>query len=96
MRVPIVDKPGENIKKYFDQTNAFIQKVKNQEHGKVLVHCQAGISRSPTIVVAYLMKVNKLTFNSATKMVLNIRSFIEPNFSFTNQLLDYEEEIKNK
>jgi protein tyrosine phosphatase len=44
-----------NIRRYFDQTNEFLSKCKIKNE-KVLVHCQAGISRSSSIVLAYLIK----------------------------------------
>jgi protein-tyrosine phosphatase len=44
-----------NIRSHFDQTNEFISKCKEQNE-KVLVHCQAGISRSSSIVLAYLIR----------------------------------------
>ena len=44
-----------NIKKYFEQTNQFLSECKRKNE-KVLVHCQMGISRSSSIVLAYLMK----------------------------------------
>lgn len=49
------DSLTENIRKHFDDTNDFIAKCK-EKNEKVLVHCQAGISRSSSVVLAYLMK----------------------------------------
>jgi protein-tyrosine phosphatase len=44
-----------DIRKLFDQSNAFLWQCR-QLNEKVLVHCQMGISRSSSIVLAYLMK----------------------------------------
>jgi hypothetical protein len=57
------------IQNYFDQTNQFLMKCKNLDH-KVLVHCQAGISRSSSIVLAYLIKLDLFYF------FIKINSFI--------------------
>jgi dual specificity MAP kinase phosphatase len=49
------DNVKSNIKIHFQETNDFLYscKIKNE---KVLVHCQAGISRSSSIVLAYLIR----------------------------------------
>lgn len=49
------DHPHANIRRFFDETNQFLIECE-QRSEKVLVHCQAGISRSSTIVLAYLIK----------------------------------------
>lgn len=87
LRVPIYDHTSENIMKYFDETFEFIQKSK-----KVLVHCHAGISRSSTIVIAYLMKKYSKDFRKVLKYVKNIRNIVNPNEGFRLQLECYEEE----
>ena len=85
LRVAVNDGCDQDIKSYFAQTNKFIDDVK-KSNGKVLVHCQAGISRSPTIVIAYLIKSKNLSLQTAYAQVKKIRSIIEPNFLFYSQL----------
>ena len=46
-----------NIRLHLDRTNNFLSECK-EKHEKVLVHCQAGISRSSSIVLAYLIRFN--------------------------------------
>jgi len=53
--INIVDDLRNSINQYFQQTNDFLLSCK-QKNEKVLVHCQMGISRSSSIVLAYLMK----------------------------------------
>lgn len=55
----------------------------------VLVHCLAGISRSVTVTVAYLMQKMNLSLNDAYHFVKRKKS-ISPNFNFMGQLLDFE------
>ena len=58
---------------------------------KIFVHCAAGMSRSPTIVIAYIMWKRKLRLNEAIKFVKEKRSIISPNDNFINQLKIFEE-----
>jgi hypothetical protein len=53
--VNIYDELRVDIKQHFEQTNQFLHECK-EKNEKVLVHCQMGISRSSSIVLAYLMK----------------------------------------
>ncbi|KAF5379079.1 hypothetical protein D9615_005973 [Tricholomella constricta] len=52
----------------------------------VLVHCHAGISRSATVVAAYLMYSKNLDTGAALEMIRNVRPNIEPNQGFLRQL----------
>jgi len=53
--INVDDELHVDIKQYFDQTNQFLNDCKQKDE-KVLVNCQMGISRSSSVVLAYLMK----------------------------------------
>lgn len=60
------------------------------EQGKVLVHCRAGVSRSATICIAYLMQKQGLSLDSAFEFVVSRRPIIDPNLNFIQQLQKFE------
>ncbi|KAG9261140.1 dual specificity protein phosphatase 5 [Astyanax mexicanus] len=90
--IPVEDSHTADISSHFQEAIDFIDEVK-QEGGKVLVHCEAGISRSPTICMAYLMKKQRLRLEEAFEVVRQRRAIISPNFSFMGQLLQFEAEV---
>lgn len=61
----------------------------------VLVHCQAGVSRSATIVIAYLMKHTLMTMTDAYKYVRGRRPVVSPNLNFMGQLLEFERDLNS-
>jgi len=62
----------------------------------VLVHCLAGISRSVTITMAYLMFKLGLSLNEAYDLIRAKKSNISPNFNFMGQLLEFERHLHSK
>ncbi|KJE97610.1 dual specificity protein phosphatase 9 [Capsaspora owczarzaki ATCC 30864] len=62
--------------------------------GAVLVHCQAGISRSSTFVAAYLMFKHNYTVEQALGIIRDARPIISPNPGFRRQLGEYEQRLK--
>ncbi|XP_048802150.1 dual specificity protein phosphatase 5 isoform X2 [Lagopus muta] len=90
--IPVEDSHTADISSHFQEAIDFIDYVR-RAGGKILVHCEAGISRSPTICMAYLMKTKKLRLEEAFDYIKQRRSLISPNFGFMGQLLQYESEI---
>ncbi|KAM9846159.1 dual specificity protein phosphatase 16 [Aulostomus maculatus] len=94
LRVPVNDSFCEKILPWLDRSVEFIEKAK-ASNARVLVHCLAGISRSATIAIAYIMKRMDMTLDEAYRFVKEKRPTISPNFNFLGQLLDFEKKIKS-
>ena len=58
--------------------------------GAVLVHCQLGMSRSATAVLAYLMSREHVSFDEALHDLMRCRKIVQPNLGFCNQLKGLE------
>jgi dual specificity MAP kinase phosphatase len=65
-----------------------------ERQGRVMIHCQAGVSRSSTIAIAYIMARSSLGMIDAFRFVKSRRSIVAPNFNFLGQLLDFESALK--
>ncbi|XP_021918498.1 dual specificity protein phosphatase Mpk3 isoform X2 [Zootermopsis nevadensis] len=92
MKIPIADHWKENLASFFPKAIEFIDEARSNEKG-VLVHCLAGVSRSVTVTVAYLMYKLSLNLNDAFNMVRARKSNIAPNFHFMQQLHNFECEL---
>lgn len=64
------------------------EKLQNKQ--KVLVHCTAGVSRSASVVILYLMVYYNLTYDEAYNYVKSKRPIIDPNPGFAHQLRQFE------
>ncbi|KAL4622709.1 dual specificity protein phosphatase 8-like isoform X1 [Arapaima gigas] len=93
MRIPVNDNYCEKLLPWLDKTNDFIDKAK-VSNCRVIVHCLAGISRSATIAIAYIMKTMGLSSDDAYRFVKDRRPSISPNFNFLGQLLEFEKGLK--
>ncbi|KAG0216483.1 protein-tyrosine phosphatase-like protein [Mortierella sp. GBAus27b] len=86
--IAVPDLDETNLLKFFPDTFEYINDAITRG-GKVLVHCSAGVSRSVTIVCAYLMKTQNMTAETALDHVQSIRFVAEPNDGFVKQLVLY-------
>ena len=89
MIISIEDSRNEDIYQFFETTYKYIDKAL-EDKAPILVHCQAGISRSATVVIAYFIKKNKWSYLKALDFVSQNRDFINPNKGFEKQLIEYQ------
>ncbi|CAK9817894.1 Dual specificity protein phosphatase Mpk3 [Anthophora plagiata] len=95
MQIPISDHWSQNLASFFPQAIQFIEEARSSDKG-VLVHCLAGVSRSVTITVAYLMHKCSLSLNDAFNLVRSKKSNVAPNFHFMEQLHCFEKELRDR
>ena len=93
--VNIDDISSANLKQHFIACHRFIDAAISSG-GTVLVHCWAGVSRSATIVITYLMQKHNASMQQCTDHVRAQRWFINPNPGFKKQMKLYERELAQK
>lgn len=89
----IRDVSSEEIMDIFESCHEFISDAisesNNNINNKILVHCAAGVSRSPTITISYLMRHHQYTLDGAYAYIVHRRPMIKPNVGFLKQLVKY-------
>jgi len=85
LQIPLEDNEFANALTHFPKCLSWL-KERLDRRRRVLVHCQAGQSRSPTFVVAYLMWTQDLDVSTALRKVRLIRPASCPNDGFLKQL----------
>ncbi|KAG2493533.1 hypothetical protein HYH03_008347 [Edaphochlamys debaryana] len=83
--VQVADCPSEDLVAHFGRCFDFIAEAHGQGGG-VLVHCVAGVSRSATVCMGWLMFRHRLTVDEAFKRVHRVRPWVAPNPGFRKQL----------
>ncbi|KAJ2157845.1 hypothetical protein GGF46_004208 [Coemansia sp. RSA 552] len=82
-----------DLVKYFEECFGFIDGAR-QRHEGVLVHCQLGVSRSASLVIAYVMRTMRKGFREAYEYVRLRAPCISPNISLISQLCEYGEQLQ--
>lgn len=85
----VEDNEEQNLIRLFPKAKAFIDNAISNG-GRVLVHCNGGISLSPSFVIMYVMERFQLVWDEALQMVQNRRYCISPNNGFITQIKEYE------
>ncbi|CAE8737208.1 unnamed protein product [Polarella glacialis] len=89
LHVNIADDNNESMYDFFsdavDQIDSWLKQGKN-----VLVHCSSGISRSPTLMMAFLMKVKQVSLRKAYHAVRTARPCVAPGTQFFQDLQRWE------
>ena len=93
-RLMVDDEPTEQISRLFSKTTQIIADAVAANE-PVLVHCAAGMSRSVTIVAAYLISTHSLTAAEAVAYIKKRRPIADPNRGFMTQLEDYYYSLYN-
>lgn len=93
-RFVIDDDQDERISEHFFKVHSIIKEALI-DNKNVVVHCAAGMSRSPTLVIAYLMIENRWSFEEAINFVKKRRPIVEPNIGFVKQLKGLEFKLRS-
>lgn len=83
--IECLDMPNTQLDVIIKQTNEIIEHV-YKHNGRILIHCNAGVSRSASVCIAYLMLHRKMNFAAAFCLVKSKRECIRPNDGFLKQL----------
>lgn len=91
--VPAMDSFQFELNRYFDEACDFIGKAVGTKKsgkldGRIFVHCKEGVSRSASLVLAYLVRDQEMQLTDAVKLVRSKREII-PNEGFLLQLIDF-------
>ncbi|KAG9274641.1 dual specificity protein phosphatase 22-B [Astyanax mexicanus] len=87
--IPAADLPTQNLTQHFKESIMFMHESRLKGEG-CLVHCLAGVSRSVTLVVAYIMTVTGLGWQDALAAVRAVRPCAGPNMGFQKQLEEFQ------
>jgi len=85
LKIDLPDYPDSDISQYFEQTSDFICQALSSGGG-VLINCWAGMSRAPTILLAFLITRRGLDLDTALHWLQSRRSVVDPNPGFIEQL----------
>jgi protein-tyrosine phosphatase len=94
--INVSDTTTANLLPHLPDAIAFIKLALATENGRVLVHCVEGVSRSTSIVLAYLMSEREMSYKQALRVVKLRRGAACPNLGFERQLKEWEKMCEKK
>ncbi len=93
-QIPMLDSPDQDLLSNLEPALQFIDQVVSRG-GKILIHCQAGVSRSASVLIAFIMWKWNIGFIEALNLVRRHRPITNPNSGFTEQLQEFENMLRN-
>jgi len=92
---PLRDIPEEQIHEFFTESNTYFDQVLNESpDNKIFIHCICGVSRSSTLLAAYLMYKLQLSAEDAVTSIQKCRPVVQPNEGFMEQLENYQKTLE--
>jgi len=88
-RIPVNDTSAGKLSAHFEPSYNFMREA-IAGGGRVFVHCSAGVSRSASLVIYYMMRTHKMHLLAAYKKLKMSRGCVAPNFAFWQQLVEAE------
>lgn len=85
---PLYDGPQNDFDEFKRAVGATIKAIDTHD-GSVLVHCQAGISRSSTVLITALAEIDDVPFDEAYNEVWNAKPSIAPHPALRELALDF-------
>uniref|UniRef100_A0A8C9S014 Zgc:153044 n=1 Tax=Scleropages formosus TaxID=113540 RepID=A0A8C9S014_SCLFO len=93
--VPVADCPDAPLSAHFEVVAERIR-AETARSGRTLVYCNAGVSRSAALCLAYLVRYGGMTLAEAHRWVKARRPIVRPNPGFWKQLIKYEHEVHGR
>jgi len=95
-QVPVNDERDADLLVYLQGATTFMHHILSATAGggSILVHCQFGVSRSATVVMAYFMRFHNCSRDEAYVLVKRQRPQAQPNEGFWGQLEKFEAQLK--
>lgn len=93
LELPVADVDGQDVLHLLPRAFSFIDGAA-AEGGAVLVHCNAGVSRSASVCIALVMRDTKCTYDEALAAVRRARSVVAPIRGFERQLRQLEDTFR--
>lgn len=95
LQLSVLDMPFEEILPHLKTAVRWIIKaLESSPDTRVIVHCFQGISRSSTVVAAYLIAAHGFSVSRALDHIQFRRPFAMPNFGFISQLKEFADSVK--
>jgi protein-tyrosine phosphatase len=94
IQIPIDDFPFSELAAHLPASTQFLKDALADPRARVLVHCAEGVSRSVSVVSAFLIATRGMTPVQAVQYVKSRRRVADPNSGFVAQLHEYAERLQ--